>query len=73
MTPKPFRGVVDFAGHHLNLCKQRDATEVDLGNRQDIISIIEAGNEKLKGQEGYTQLGKYEMLGEATNLVTNKP
>lgn len=73
MTPKAFRGVVDFAGYHLNLRKQRDATDIDLGNRQDIISIIEAGNEKFKGKEGYTHLGKYEMLGEATNLVTGKP
>ncbi|KAL5358309.1 cytochrome P450 [Aspergillus floccosus] len=70
MTPKAFRGVVDFAGYHLNLRKQRDATEIDLGSRQDIISVIEAGNEKFKGKQGYTHLGKYEMLGEATNLVT---
>ncbi|GES61994.1 benzoate 4-monooxygenase cytochrome P450 [Aspergillus terreus] len=70
MTPKAFRGVADFAGNHLNLRKRRDATEIDLGSPQDIISIIEAGNEKFKGKEGYTHLGKYEMLGEATNLVT---
>ncbi|KAF9885993.1 hypothetical protein FE257_012171 [Aspergillus nanangensis] len=70
MTPKAFRGVVEFAGYHLNLRKKRDATEIDLGSRQDIISIIEAGNEKFKGKEGYTHLGQYEMLGEATNLVT---
>ena len=73
MTPKAFRGVVDFAGYHLNMRKHRDDTEIDLGNRQDIISIIESGNEKFKGKEGYTRLGKYEMLGEATNLVTGKP
>ena len=73
MTPKAFWGVVDFTGYHLNMCKHRDDTEIDLGNHQDIISIIESGNEKFKGKEGYTHLGKYEMLGEATNLVTGKP
>ncbi|RDW74852.1 hypothetical protein BP6252_05994 [Coleophoma cylindrospora] len=65
-TPKPMRGVVDFAGKHLALRKERGSTI----NDRDIISVIEAGNEKFKGQPGYTQLGKYEMLGEATNLVT---
>ena len=73
MTPKAFWGVVDFTGYHLNMCKHQDDTEIDLGNHQDIISIIESGNEKFKGKEGYTRLGKYEMLGEATNLVTGKP
>ncbi|KAJ5133414.1 hypothetical protein N7526_004779 [Penicillium atrosanguineum] len=72
MTPKAFRGVVDFAGYHLNMRRQRDDTEFDLGSRQDIISIIAAGNEKFKGQAGYAHLGKYEMLGEATNLVTGE-
>lgn len=70
MTPKPFRGVVDFAGYHLNLRKQRDATEINLGDRQDIISVIADGNEKFKGMKGHSYLGPYELIGEATNLVT---
>lgn len=70
MMPKVFRGVVDFAGYHLNKSKKEDIIEADSSGRKDIISIIRAGNEKLKGQPGYIQLGQYEMLGEATNLVT---
>ncbi|EXJ81947.1 hypothetical protein A1O1_08014 [Capronia coronata CBS 617.96] len=69
-VPKPMRGVSDFAGYHLAERRKRDAVEVDKSGRKDIISIIEAGNEKFKGQPGYVQLGEYEMLGEATNLVT---
>lgn len=64
------RGVVDFAGMHLRLRKEKDDLEPDKSNRKGIISVIEAGNEKFKGQPGYTHLGKYEMLGEATNFVT---
>jgi len=70
ITPKPMRGAVDFAGKHLALRKQRDATQEEKESRADIISVIERGNEKFKDQPGYTQLGKHEMLGEATNLVT---
>jgi hypothetical protein len=66
------RGVVDFAGKHLQLRKERNENANDKSERKDIISVIEAGTEKFKGQPGYTQLGKYEILGEATNSVTGK-
>jgi cytochrome P450 len=52
-TPKPMRGVVDFAGYHLAERKKRDAEELDKSGRKDIISVIEAGNTKYKGMEGY--------------------
>jgi hypothetical protein len=68
-TPKSMRGVVEFAGKHLRLRKERDDREENKSGRDDIISVIEARNEKFKGQQGYTPLGKYEMLGEATDLV----
>ena len=35
-----------------------DITVIELGDRQDIISIIEASSEKLKSKEGYIHLGK---------------
>lgn len=66
-VPKPMRKVVDFAGYHLAERKKRDTQELDKSGRKDIISIIEAGNEKYKGQEGYIELGKTEMLGEAVS------
>ncbi|KAI0965286.1 benzoate 4-monooxygenase cytochrome P450 [Xylaria arbuscula] len=70
-TPKPLRGVVDFTRYHLTERKKRDAMETlkDKTEHRDMMSVIEAGNEKFKGTPGYQPLNQYEMLGEATALI----
>lgn len=69
VTPKVFRGVADFAAKHMRERAERDARQSENaeGPRNDIMSIIIDGNEKMDPD---LKTNSHELLGEATTLVT---
>ncbi|KAH8806051.1 benzoate 4-monooxygenase cytochrome P450 [Xylogone sp. PMI_703] len=67
LTPKTFRGVVDFACKHMRERAARDKAGSDI-EQHDIMSIIINGTKHLTNEND--KMDQHEMMGEATTLVT---